>query len=165
LNFQAIFILALVNYENLTYHNGKYIYPGWAHAIGWCTVTFTVLCIPGYAVFNVYRAEGASLSEVRVLFLLQVSDHEFSFQKIRNTIKPNIYECKICNEHHCEHDFPEECPQELSSVFSASPIILQPPPMKVTQSPRPTKKEEKPGNGQGRASSSKAPSDEKVSKK
>lgn len=59
-------ILALVNYEPLTYHNGKYIYPGWAHAIGWSIVAGTILCIPGYAIFSIIRSNGETLSEVNL---------------------------------------------------------------------------------------------------
>lgn len=61
----------------------------------------------------------------------------FEFQKVRNTLKPNIYECKICNEHHCEHDFPSDSLQELSPMFSTTPIILQPPPHQHSKSPTP----------------------------
>jgi Sodium:neurotransmitter symporter family len=57
-------ILALINYEPLTYHNGNYIYPIWAQAIGWTTVAVTLLCIPAYAIFNVCRAEGSTIGEV-----------------------------------------------------------------------------------------------------
>jgi hypothetical protein len=60
---------------------------------------------------------------------------------LKNTIKPNIYECKICHEHHCEHDFPEEQEhmlQEMETVYSQSPaqaaLLLRPPP----QQRRPT---------------------------
>lgn len=67
--FQAIMILALFNYEPLTYHNGKYIYPIWAHCIGWGITIATLLCVPGYAIFNVCRAEGTCFSEVRQNFL------------------------------------------------------------------------------------------------
>jgi hypothetical protein len=56
-------------------------------------------------------------------------------QKLKNSVKPNIYECKICHEHHCEHDFPEEDDQmlqEMETVYSQSPaqaaLMLRPPP-------------------------------------
>lgn len=45
-------------------------------------------------------------------------------------MKPNIYECKICGEHHCEHDF--HVPEEEDD-FRMFPIILQPPPKKHSQ--------------------------------
>jgi len=55
-----------------------------------------------------------------------------SFQKLRNTTQPNIYECKICGEHHCEHDFPEDqSVQEMSPIIPIvrpQNIVLQPPP-------------------------------------
>lgn len=58
-------VLALFNYEPLTYHNGKYPYPVWAHIIGWGITIGSLLCVPAYAVFNIYRAEGSSFGAVR----------------------------------------------------------------------------------------------------
>ena len=54
-------------------------------------------------------------------------------QKLKNSIQPNIYECKICGEHHCEHDFPDEQDdfvQEMTPIMAIPPphIVLQPPP-------------------------------------
>lgn len=51
-------------------------------------------------------------------------------QKLKNSVKPNIYECKICGEHHCEHEFPEEqSVQEMTPIMHQPPvIILQAPP-------------------------------------
>lgn len=40
-------------------------------------------------------------------------------------MKPNIYECKICHEHHCEHDF-----QMQEDELNLFPLNLQPPPPK-----------------------------------
>lgn len=48
-------------------------------------------------------------------------------QKLKNTIKPHIYECKICGEHHCDHEYPENI-EELAPIFQNPPIILQSPP-------------------------------------
>lgn len=80
-------------------------------------------------------------------------------------MKPNIYECKICQEHHCEHDFPEESPNDIPSIFNTHSIILQPPPLKYGPSPKPVRAEEKSVNGEGKKdekpSSSKTPAAEK----
>lgn len=65
-------------------------------------------------------------------------------------MKPNIYECKICQEHHCEHDFPDESPNDTPSIFNTHSIILQPPPLKYGPSPRPVRNEVKTGNGEGK---------------
>lgn len=43
-------------------------------------------------------------------------------------MEPNIYECKICGEHHCDHVEPEE-----EDDFRLFPITLQPPPKKHSQ--------------------------------
>uniref|UniRef100_A0A182QL93 Transporter n=1 Tax=Anopheles farauti TaxID=69004 RepID=A0A182QL93_9DIPT len=109
----SLWIFSLINYEAPTYHNGKYHYPGWAHGLGWTIASASLVCIPSYAVYQILRAEGDTFG-----------------QKLLNTLKPNIYECKICGEHHCDHDFPdEELGPEMAIVESTSgaPLILQPP--------------------------------------
>lgn len=58
-------ILALINYQPLTYHNTNYEYPVWAHIIGWGITACTLLCIPAYAIFNICRADGSSFYEVK----------------------------------------------------------------------------------------------------
>ncbi|XP_049537676.1 sodium- and chloride-dependent GABA transporter ine isoform X1 [Anopheles darlingi] len=110
----SLWIFSLINYEAPTYHNGKYSYPGWAHGLGWAITSASLVCIPSYAIYQVVRAEGDTFG-----------------QKLLNTLKPNIYECKICGEHHCDHDFPEEeMGPEMAIVESTSgvPLILQAPP-------------------------------------
>lgn len=62
--FQAIFILGIINYKNVTY--GNYKYPDWAHAMGWSITASTLICIPVYAVFNIFRNEGESFMDVRL---------------------------------------------------------------------------------------------------
>ncbi|XP_002064575.3 sodium- and chloride-dependent GABA transporter ine isoform X1 [Drosophila willistoni] len=100
----AIWVLSLINYKEPTYHNGRYTYPDWAYGIGWMFASFSLICIPGYAVINFLRTDGNNF-----------------WERIRNTLRPNIYECKICGEHHCEHDFPEQeqfmLAQELATVY------------------------------------------------
>ncbi|KAH8389536.1 hypothetical protein KR200_003338, partial [Drosophila serrata] len=100
----AIWVLSLINYHEPTYHNGRYTYPDWAYGIGWMFASLSLICIPGYALINFLRASGDTF-----------------WERIRNTLRPNIYECKICGEHHCEHDFPEQeqfmLAQELATVY------------------------------------------------
>uniref|UniRef100_A0A182J770 Transporter n=1 Tax=Anopheles atroparvus TaxID=41427 RepID=A0A182J770_ANOAO len=111
----SLWIFSLINYEAPTYHNGKYHYPGWAHGLGWAITSASLVCIPSYAVYQIVRAEGNTFGE-----------------KLLNTLRPNIYECKICGEHHCDHDFPDEdMGPEMAILESTSgaPLILQPPPM------------------------------------
>ncbi|XP_034669550.1 sodium- and chloride-dependent GABA transporter ine isoform X1 [Drosophila subobscura] len=100
----AIWVLSLINYREPTYHNGRYTYPDWAYGIGWMFASFSLVCIPGYAIINFMRTSGDSF-----------------WDRIRNTLRPNIYECKICGEHHCEHDYPEQeqymLAQELATVY------------------------------------------------
>uniref|UniRef100_A0A1Q3FUS3 Transporter n=1 Tax=Culex tarsalis TaxID=7177 RepID=A0A1Q3FUS3_CULTA len=111
----SLWIFSLINYDAPTYHNGQYVYPGWAHGLGWAITATSLVCIPAFAIYQIVRAEGDTLG-----------------QKIMNTLKPNLYECKICGEHHCDHDFPDEDfpNQEMALVDSTSgaPLILQAPP-------------------------------------
>ncbi|XP_053677581.1 sodium- and chloride-dependent GABA transporter ine [Anopheles nili] len=110
----SLWIFSLINYEAPTYHNGKYHYPGWAHGLGWTIASASLVCIPSYAVYQIVRAEGSTFG-----------------QKLLNTLKPNIYECKICGEHHCDHDFPDEDLGPETTIIestSVAPLILQPPP-------------------------------------
>ncbi|KAM7353790.1 solute carrier family 6 member inebriated isoform 1-T4 [Cochliomyia hominivorax] len=104
----AIWILSLINYKEPTYHNGHYTYPDWAYGIGWMFASFSLICIPYYAIINLWKAQGSSLTE-----------------RFQIALRPNIYECKICGEHHCEHDYPEQeqymLSQELAGVYKATP--------------------------------------------
>ncbi|XP_058822979.1 sodium- and chloride-dependent GABA transporter ine isoform X2 [Topomyia yanbarensis] len=109
----SLWIFSLINYEAPTYHNGQYIYPGWAHGLGWAITSASLICIPAFAIYQIARADGDTLG-----------------QRIMNTLKPNLYECKICGEHHCDHDFPDDTyGQEMALVDSTSgaPLILQTP--------------------------------------
>ncbi|XP_055859034.1 sodium- and chloride-dependent GABA transporter ine isoform X2 [Episyrphus balteatus] len=101
----SIWILSLINYHEPTYHNGRYKYPEWAYAMGWIFASMSLICIPGYALLNFLRAPGNDI-----------------WEKFLSAIKPNIYECKICGEHHCEHDYPE---QELYMLTHDLPVYPQ----------------------------------------
>ncbi|KAM8717970.1 hypothetical protein ACLKA7_004643 [Drosophila subpalustris] len=103
----AIWVLSLINYKEPTYHNKRYTYPDWAYGIGWMFASFSLICIPGYALINFLRADGSGF-----------------WERIKITLRPNIYECKICGEHHCEHDYPEQeqymLAQELGNMYKPS---------------------------------------------
>lgn len=62
---QGLWIFSLINYEPLTYHNGQYEYPAWAHGIGWSITAISLVCIPAYAVVTVVRSEGDTWFQVR----------------------------------------------------------------------------------------------------
>lgn len=131
---QSLWIFSLINYKKPTYHNGHYQYPEWAHALGWTIAAISLICIPGYAIVNMLRAEGDTFLEVCVADFDYIYGQyilKSVFQKFKNSIQPNIYECKICGEHHCEHDFPDEHSiQEMTPIIQASPvpIIMRSPP-------------------------------------
>lgn len=55
------------------------------------------------------------------------------FQKFKNSIKPILFECKICGEHNCEHyddsiSTTGEVARELSPMLTSlgSPLSLSP---------------------------------------
>lgn len=62
---QALFAFSIVNYKHITYHNGQYEYPSWAHGIGWSIVAISLMFIPCYAIVVLTRTEGNSFAEVR----------------------------------------------------------------------------------------------------
>lgn len=37
----------------------------WAHIIGWSIVAATLSCIPAFAIFNIYHAEGPTIQSVK----------------------------------------------------------------------------------------------------
>lgn len=76
--------------------------------------SFSLVCIPAFAIFVIYHQ----------------TDKKFC-EKILSSIRPRIYECKICGEHHCEHDFPEEeqFSQEPSTPIYTPKILLRSPPI------------------------------------
>lgn len=57
----TIFVFHCYKWEGLSYE--KKPYPTWAEFVGWGISLSSILMIPGFAVFNFYRAEGSSLSE------------------------------------------------------------------------------------------------------
>lgn len=66
---QAIWVFSLIDYEPPTYHNGDYIYPWWAEAIGWSIASLSLICIPAFAVYVLVRADGVTFAEVRDVFV------------------------------------------------------------------------------------------------
>lgn len=58
-------MFSLIDYEPPTYHNGDYIYPWWAEAIGWGIASLSLICIPAFAVYVLVRADGVTFAEVR----------------------------------------------------------------------------------------------------
>ncbi|XP_055385962.1 sodium- and chloride-dependent GABA transporter ine isoform X3 [Condylostylus longicornis] len=111
----SLWIFSLINYKEPTYNNGKYYYPRWAYGLGWSIASLSLICIPAYAIINILRAPGSNFCD-----------------KIVNAMKPNIYTCRICGEHHCEHDFPEDAyiinQQEMTPVIQPRIILRTPPP-------------------------------------
>ncbi|XP_077286192.1 solute carrier family 6 member inebriated isoform X2 [Arctopsyche grandis] len=112
----SVWIFSLIDYEPPTYHNGHYHYPEWAEALGWIFASVSLICIPGYAILALTRAEGSSFTE-----------------KFKNSIKPILFECKICGEHNCEHyddsiSTSGEIARELSPMLTSlgSPLSLSP---------------------------------------
>lgn len=61
---KALFIFSLINYSPLTYKNGEYQYPSWAHGIGWVFVAVSLGCIPVFAVISILRSDGHTFAEV-----------------------------------------------------------------------------------------------------
>lgn len=130
-----------MNYKPPTYDNDEYEYPTWAHALGWFYAAASLICIPVFAVVAIVNAEGDTLFQVMLQMIFRrafnrkftILISNFKLQKLKNSIKPDIYECKICGEHNCEHDLYdiEESIQEMQTISPQqvpTKITLQQPP-------------------------------------
>ncbi|XP_067206847.1 sodium- and chloride-dependent GABA transporter ine isoform X2 [Linepithema humile] len=80
----AVWVFSLIDYEPPTYHNGDYTYPWWAEAIGWSIASFSLICIPAFAVYVFVRADGVTFAE-----------------RLKNSIKPHFEACKVCGQEYC----------------------------------------------------------------
>uniref|UniRef100_A0A673UFH8 Sodium- and chloride-dependent glycine transporter 1 n=1 Tax=Suricata suricatta TaxID=37032 RepID=A0A673UFH8_SURSU len=65
-----ILIFTVIQYQPITYNH--YQYPGWAVAIGFLLALSSVICIPLYALFQLYRTDGDTL-----------------LQRLKNATKPS----------------------------------------------------------------------------
>ncbi|XP_043560311.1 sodium- and chloride-dependent neutral and basic amino acid transporter B(0+)-like isoform X2 [Chiloscyllium plagiosum] len=57
----VIFFWSLATFTRQTY--GLVEYPGWATALGWCMIVFSIMWIPVVAVWKVVQAEGSTLCQ------------------------------------------------------------------------------------------------------
>lgn len=64
---KALFIFSLIFYKPLTYDNGNYAYPSWAHIIGWTFVAASLGCIPVFAVIAICQSDGHTFFQVKFL--------------------------------------------------------------------------------------------------
>jgi hypothetical protein len=80
--------LALWNYQPLTYQNGTYEYPKWAHWIGWTITGVTLFCIPAFAIFNICKAPGENLAAVSNFVIMHHHHHPY-FIIFRNSSTPS----------------------------------------------------------------------------
>ena len=58
---QFVLVFYFFDYEPLTVYG--YEYPFWANVLGWILCMIPFLCVPGWAIFEVYRGKG-SLAKV-----------------------------------------------------------------------------------------------------
>ncbi|XP_066547898.1 sodium- and chloride-dependent glycine transporter 1 isoform X2 [Amia ocellicauda] len=56
-----ILVFTVIQYKPITYNN--YTYPGWSLIIGFLMALSSVLCIPIYALFKIYRSQGTTFVE------------------------------------------------------------------------------------------------------
>lgn len=64
--FQALWIFCLIDYESPTYNNGEYRYPVWAIVIGWLISSMSIACIPLFAIYVFFNAEGDTWRDVSI---------------------------------------------------------------------------------------------------
>ncbi|XP_026758110.1 sodium- and chloride-dependent GABA transporter ine-like [Galleria mellonella] len=88
----ALWVASLVDYTPPSYR--QHVYPAWAQVLGWTIASFSLLCIPVYAVVIVMRSPGKNLGE-----------------KLRNSIRPTpLCECGIngCDICYSESEPPDD---------------------------------------------------------
>ncbi|XP_046738199.1 sodium- and chloride-dependent GABA transporter ine-like isoform X2 [Diprion similis] len=114
----AVWVFSLIDYEPPTYHNGAYIYPWWAEAIGWGIASLSLVCIPAVAIYVLIRAEGDTF-----------------LQKLRKSIKPDFEACRICGQEYCtdplhtmDEDSAKEPLHELNSLIQQNSTYIPPKP-------------------------------------
>ncbi|EZA57571.1 hypothetical protein DMN91_002910 [Ooceraea biroi] len=102
----AVWVFSLIDYEPPTYHNGDYIYPWWAEAIGWGIASLSLICIPAFAIYVFVRADGVTFAE-----------------RLKNSIKPHFEACKVCGQEYCMepmHNLEEEVLKEAQTDVNTS---------------------------------------------
>ncbi|XP_011138636.1 sodium- and chloride-dependent GABA transporter ine isoform X1 [Harpegnathos saltator] len=102
----AVWVFSLIDYEPPTYHNGDYIYPWWAEAIGWGIASLSLICIPAFAVCVLARADGITFAE-----------------RLKNSIKPHFEACKVCGQEYCiepMHNLEEDVQKESQVDMNTS---------------------------------------------
>lgn len=52
----GIFFYSISQWSGITY--GKYKYPGWAEFFGWVIALSSMLCIPGFAIYQIWNTPG-----------------------------------------------------------------------------------------------------------
>ncbi|XP_075117701.1 sodium- and chloride-dependent glycine transporter 1-like [Leptodactylus fuscus] len=65
-----ILIFTVIQYRPISYND--YVYPGWAISLGFLMALSSVICIPLYAAFKIWRSEGNTF-----------------LQRLKNAVKPN----------------------------------------------------------------------------
>ena len=71
--FQFIMVFALVTFGPVEYDD--YVYPWPANLIGWCIALSSILCIPGFAIFQFLRTPGRPV-EVKYFLYRQAFGQE-----------------------------------------------------------------------------------------
>lgn len=90
----------MIDYKTPTYNNGEYNYPVWAIVLGWFISSLSIACIPAFALYVFLKADGEDWKE-----------------KLRHSLMPDLYECRVCGDHNCEHMEEEQEMQEISPML------------------------------------------------
>lgn len=81
-----IMIFGLVNYVPLQYDD--YVYPWEANFIGWCIALSSILCIPGFAVFQIVRQllfSDRSMQDIQARFRYLITPYRDTVGKCQGT--------------------------------------------------------------------------------
>ncbi|XP_023248599.1 sodium- and chloride-dependent GABA transporter ine-like isoform X2 [Copidosoma floridanum] len=109
----SVWVFSLIDYEppHYTHADGKYKYPWWAEALGWGIASLSLVCIPAFAVYVFFRAEGTTF-----------------YEKLYNSIKPSFEACEVCGQEYCaepthstEDELLKEPLHEMNNVIQVVP--------------------------------------------
>lgn len=85
----VIFLFHCSEWQGIKYNEKPY--PMWAEFIGWCIALSSILMIPFFAIFNLYRAEGETLYQVWYLYYYKVQSHILKSFKLKLEFITTIY--------------------------------------------------------------------------
>ncbi|XP_076359543.1 sodium- and chloride-dependent glycine transporter 1-like [Tachypleus tridentatus] len=130
----CLLLFIMINHTTITYN--KYVYPSWSVGLGWCIAMSSLVPIPGYAVFHIYKAKGTfkqrlleclrpapewgpALSKHRLLYKESLSLMTSRFNQIQVANLPNSASSTSCRKMSLNKEPTEEIIKELPPQYES----------------------------------------------